>query len=104
MIIDEQELRRRLEETAAQVSAPLFTAAELGRRIRRRRAWVAGAVAGVAVAVAAVAVAVPIALGGPGQPAVSRAPSVVPSPGYSITVNGQTIYTPVNPFSAPTAA
>jgi hypothetical protein len=87
MTIDEQELSRRLEETAAHVSAPRFTATQLGRRIRRRRAGVAGAAA--AVAVAAVAVAVPVALRGPGQTAISRPPSVAPSPGFSITVNGQ---------------
>jgi len=98
MMIDEQELSRRLAETAGQVSPPQFTAVELGRRIRRRRARIGAVVTGAATAVAATAVAVPVALSGPGQPArsgtdeqsgISTAPPVVPRPGYSIIVNGQ---------------
>jgi hypothetical protein len=62
MTIDEQELRRRLEETAAQASAPRFTTEGLARQIRRRRARVLTAVSGAVVAAAAIAVAVPVAL------------------------------------------
>jgi hypothetical protein len=90
MTIDEQELRQRLEETAAQASAPRFTAVDLVRQIRRRRTRVTGAVAGAAVAATAIAVAVPAALNGTGQPAISRPMAVRPPPSYSITVNGQT--------------
>jgi hypothetical protein len=98
MTIDEHELSPRLEETAAQASAPQFTAGELVSRIRRRRARVAGAVAVAGVAAIAVAVGVPVALLGPGQPAGAGSatqpgiirPTSLPAPGYSITVNGQT--------------
>jgi len=46
MTIDDQELRRRLKETAAKASAPRFTTEDLVRRIRRRRIRLTAAVAG----------------------------------------------------------
>jgi hypothetical protein len=97
-MIDEQELSRRLAETAARVSPPRFTGAELSRRIRRRRAGRGAVVAVTAAAVTATAVAVPVALSGPGLPArpgtahqseISTAPPPIPRPGYSIVVNGR---------------
>jgi hypothetical protein len=91
MTIDEQGLRRRLEDTASETSAPRFTADGVARQVRRRRARVITAVCGAAAAAAAVAVAVPVALSGSSQqPSVSLPPPPVPSPSYTVTVNGQT--------------
>lgn len=106
MTIDEQELSRRLTETATQVSAPVFTAEELSGRIRRRRARILGTAAGAAVAVAAVAAAVPVALHGPaaepsggpsttagsgsiGQSVAGRPVTLPSPPPYVVTVNGR---------------
>jgi hypothetical protein len=89
MTIDEQELRRRLEDTASEASAPRFTADGVARRVRRRRARVITTVCGAAAV--AVAVAVPVALSGSSQqPSVSHPPPPVPSPSYTVTVNGHT--------------
>jgi hypothetical protein len=89
MTIDEQELRRRLEETAAQASQPRFTIGDLTRRIRRRRARVVTAAAGGAVVAAVVAVTVPLVLSGTSQPAASQ-PAGPVELSYVVTVNGQT--------------
>lgn len=97
MAIDEQELHRRLEDAAAEASAPRFTAEGLARLVRRRRARVITAVSGTVAA--AVAVAVPVALSGGGQPPSVSNPERPPSVGnparlppwlsYMVTVNGQ---------------
>lgn len=90
MTIDEQELRRRLEDTASQASAPRFTAEGVARKVRRRRGRVITAAVSGAVAVA-VAVAVPVALSGSSQqPSVSHPPLPAPALSYTVTVNGQT--------------
>lgn len=88
MSIDEQELRRRLEETADRAAPPRFSTGDLTRRIRRRRARVVAAVAG-AGAVAAIAVAVPIALGGTSKPVISNPVPLTPEPVFTVAVNGQ---------------
>ena len=90
MSIDEQELRDRLEHTAAQAAAPRFTAEELIWRIRRRRARVLSTATGAVAAAAAIAVALPMALSGAGQPQISVEPPATPELSYTITVNGQT--------------
>ena len=90
MTIDDQELRDRLEQAAAQASAPRFTAGDLGRRIRRHRVRVITAVSGAAVAAAAIAVTVPAALSGADQPSIDNPSRVPPGPSYTVTVNGQT--------------
>jgi hypothetical protein len=90
MSIDEQELRRRLEDTATRVSTPRFTTEELGRRIRRRRGRIVTAVSGAVLAAAAIAVAVPVVLSGTSSPPIGHPARVPPSPVYIVTVNGQT--------------
>lgn len=103
MTIDEQELHRRLDETAAQASPPHFTAVDLVRQIKRRRSRVTGAVTGAAVAATAIAVAVPTMLNGtgpnhaprpPGQPGIGRPAITGAPPPMSVTVNGQTQASP----------
>jgi hypothetical protein len=104
MTIDERELSQRLAETAAQISAPVFTTEELSGRIGRRRTRFFATAAGTVAAVAAVAVAVPVALRGPAagpgastttgpvgvsQPVVGRPASAGPPPLFVVTVNGR---------------
>jgi hypothetical protein len=88
MTIDEQELRRRLEMTAAQASEPRFTIDDLTRRIRRRRARVVTAAAGGAVVAALAAVAVPLALSSISHPGASHPEGPVEL-SYVVTVNGR---------------
>jgi len=92
MTIDEQELRRRLQVTAAQASEPRFTIGDLTRRVRRRRARLVTA-AGGAVAAAVVAVTVPLALSNTSQHAASNAPPPVEL-SYVVSVNGQALVVP----------
>jgi hypothetical protein len=110
MTIDEQELHRRLQETAAQATAPRFTAVDVVRQIGRRRSRVTGAVAGAAVAATAIAVAVPTMLNGtglnhvprpPGRPGIGRQVIIGPPPAMSVTVNGQTQASPAHYVIAP---
>ncbi len=101
MSIDEQELRRRLVETAAQAGAPRFTAGELARQVRRRRARVITGFSGAVMAVAAVAVAVPVALSGSSQPAIGRPAPPPPELSYVVTVNGQTQRHPAGALTLP---
>jgi hypothetical protein len=92
MTIDERELARLLEETAARSSPPRFTAEELTSHIRRRRALVVVTGVGVVMAVAALAVSLPGALSAP-----SQAPAAAPGPvqaSYTVTVNGRTQHLP----------
>jgi hypothetical protein len=89
MSIDEQELRRRLEEAAAQASPPRFTAEGLACRIRRNRAQIVAAALGAFVAAAAIAVAIPVMLSGASRP-VNGEPEVIPVQlSFTVTVNGQ---------------
>jgi hypothetical protein len=101
MSIDEQELRRRLEETAAQASPPRFTAGDLARQIRRRRARLITGVSGAVMAVAAIAVALPAALSGSSQPAIHRPAPPSPELSYVVTVNGQTQMHPAGALTLP---
>lgn len=75
MSFEEQELRRRLAETAALAGPPRVSNASLIRRIRWRRARTTAAASGVLLAAAAVAVAVPAALAGTGG-TLAKAPSL----------------------------
>lgn len=88
MSIDEQELRRRLAETAAQASPPGFTAGSLVRRIRRRRARILAAVSAAFLAAAAIAIAIPVSLSSASrQPA--NPPALIPQLSFTVMVNGQ---------------
>ena len=97
MVLDEQDLRKRLKATADRVQGPSFTAAEVAGRIRRRRAKIIGLVSGLSLVVAAVAVAVPVTLinPSPGPESVPGRPAVVKMR-FTVTVNGQTRPRPKN--------
>lgn len=93
MSIDEQELRSRLAETAAQAGPPRFTTDDLAarvRRIRRRRRRRGGVIAAVSVAAVASAVAIPLIRGGASQPVMSTPGPPPPGLSYTVTANGQT--------------
>jgi hypothetical protein len=96
MSIDEQEVRRRLEAVAAQVSPPRFSLEGLTGRIRRRRARIVAAAAGLFLAVAAAAV-VPIGLSAPSPPPRAEAPPAIRFPfklSFTVAVNGRSMMTP----------
>jgi hypothetical protein len=103
MTVDEQELSRLLDETAALASPPRFNVDELTSHIRRRRALAGTTGVGVVMAVAALAVSLPGAFSGNGQqPSISSSPAALLLPAsYTITVNGQAKELPVGGASAP---
>ena len=90
MILDEQDLRERLQNAAERAGPPRFTVDGLIGRIRWRRARIIGLASATLLSLAAVAVAVPISLGdqrtGPiGQPA----PAAPLSLSFMVRVNGE---------------
>jgi hypothetical protein len=89
MSIDEQELRRRLEETATQASPPGFTAEGLARRIRRRHTRIIAVVSGAFAAAAAIAVAIPVTLSGASRPVNSQPEVIAIQLSFTVSVNGQ---------------
>jgi hypothetical protein len=102
MTVDEQELSRLLDETAAMASPPRFNVDELTSHIRRRRALAITTGVGVVMAVAALAVSLPGAFSGNGQQSSISPPSVLLLPAsYTITVNGQAKELPASGASAP---
>jgi len=113
---DQTEVRRHLATTAARASAPQFTTEDVAVRVwrvRRRQARIGTMMSVAAVAVAA-AVVVPLALGGTRvtapvaaghKPAGGIAPGTgtgtgttpgkpMPSPPWTVTVNGQALGVP----------
>jgi hypothetical protein len=97
VVLDEQDLRKRLKATADRVQGPSFTAADVTSRIRRRRTKIIGLASGLLLVVAAVAVAVPVALinPSPGAESVPGRPAAVKMQ-FMVTVNGQTRARPKN--------
>lgn len=94
MVLDEQQLRQRLEAVADRVSAPRLTIDGVTGRIRRRRAKVMGLVSGSLLGVAASAVAVVVALTGTGTPSTA-VPSKLPFRlSFTVAVNGQSRVSP----------
>src|SRR5216683_894595 len=99
MVVDEQDLRQRLNAAADRVRVPSFAVAPLVGRIRRRRAKIIGLASGSLLAVAAIAVAVPVALTTPstGPMLVPGAPSAVALRlSFTVAVNGQSRARPKN--------
>jgi hypothetical protein len=88
MVIDEHELRQRLDAAAADVSAPHLTTQGLIGRIRRRRAKIISLFSVSFLAVAAIAIAVPIGLAGGGKKATTPGRAPIP-PSYVLTLNGR---------------
>ncbi len=97
VVLDEQELRKRLKATADRVPGPRFTAANVASRIRRRRTKIIGLASGLLLVVAAVAVAVPVTLSNPRIGALSvPGRSATAKMRFTVTVNGQTRARPKN--------
>jgi hypothetical protein len=94
VVLDEQQLRQRLEAVADRVSRPRLTIDGVTGRIRRRRAKVIGLVSGSLLAVAGSAVAVVVALVGIGTPS-TVVPSKLPFElSFTVAVNGQSRVSP----------
>src|SRR5258706_11555461 len=88
MVIDEHELRNRLDAAAADVSAPHVTTQGLIGRIRRRRAKIISLFSVSLLATATIAIAVPIGLAGGGNRVATAPPSQI-LPSYVLTINGR---------------
>lgn len=95
MVLDDQEVRQRLEALAAGVGAPRLTAGGLIGQIRRRRLKMISLFSASIIAVVAVAVTVPVALaGGDRDSAVPEVVTILPS--FTVTVNDQSQVRPKN--------
>jgi hypothetical protein len=89
MHINEQELGRRFEQSAGQVTIAWLPPGELSRQIQPLRSRIIPAVAGPVVAAAAVAMAIGVALSASNWQPSGRRRQWTPQLSYTVTINGR---------------